>query len=283
MMNESKPSFSSEREAGPAGDKVTEYGEVSRLAVIAAVCGFVSLGTIFWTPFLLLSMVGFVLGVVALLVIRVSSLRLVGGGLATGALALTGFSSTYGIARNVAYDQLLYGEARVQAERWMNLVRDGNVNEAFQVRIPKMARRRQGQTWEEYYASNQTAREGLDEFYRRSPFKELREHGRRGELRFVGNVSLKKYGADEQLFVQKFEFTYQEQGQTRSLTMQIALKRRYHERFSHCHWEWFSEVPIMERDQDMRRPRKSRQQVKAGGVPHASFDRNTRHLLGDVR
>ena len=76
MMNESKPSFSSEREAGPAGDKVAEYGEVSRLAVIAAVCGFVSLGTVFWTPFLLLSMVGFVLAVVALLVIRVSSLLL---------------------------------------------------------------------------------------------------------------------------------------------------------------------------------------------------------------
>ncbi|MCH2401699.1 MAG: hypothetical protein MK364_21455, partial [Pirellulales bacterium] len=76
---------------------------------------------------------------------------------------------------------------------------------------------------------------------------------------------------------------YQEQGQTRSLTMQIALKRRYHERFSHCHWEWFSEVPIMERDGDMRRPRKSRQQVKAGGVSRTRFDRNTRHLLGDVR
>ena len=282
-MNESRPSFSSEREAGPAGDKVAEYGEVSRLAVIAAVCSVASLGTVFWTPFLLLSMVGFVLAVVALLVIRVSSLRLVGGGLATGALALTSFSSTYGIARNVAYDQLLYSEARVQAEKWMNLVRDGHVDEAFQVRIPKMARRRKGQTWEEYYASNQTAREGLDEFYRRSPFKELREHGHRGQLRFVGNVSLKKFGADEQLVVQKFEFTYQEQGQTRSLAMQIALKRRYHERFSHCHWEWFSDVPIIEREQEMRRPRKSRQQVKTGGVSRARFDRNTRHLLGDVR
>ena len=157
-MNEDKPSFSSEREAGPTGDKVAEYGEVSRLAVIAAVCALFSLGTIIWTPFLLLSMVGFVLALFALLVIRDSSLRLVGGRLATVALAVTSFSSTYGIVRNVAYDQLLYSEARVQAEKWMNWVRDGNRNEAFQVRIPKMARRRQGQTWDEYYASNQTAR-----------------------------------------------------------------------------------------------------------------------------
>ena len=282
-MNEFKPSFSSEREAGPAGDKVAEYGEVSRLAVIAAVCAFFSLGTLFWTPFLLLSMVGFVLALVALLVIRVSSFRLVGGRVATLALVLTSFSSTYGIARNVAYDQLLYSEARVQAEKWMNWVRDGKRNEAFQVRIPKMARRRQGQTWAEYYAGNQTAREGLDEFYRTSPFKELQEHGRRGQLKFLGNVSLKKDGVDEQLVIQKFEFTYQEQGETHSLTMQIALKRRYHERFSHCHWEWFSEVPIIEREQGRRRRRESRKHVGTDGSSWVEHELAGRHLLGVVR
>ncbi|MBB75408.1 MAG: hypothetical protein CMJ75_12950 [Planctomycetaceae bacterium] len=281
-MNEGKPSFSPERAAGPTGDKVAEYGEVSRLAVIAAGCALLSLGTLFWTPFLLLSMVGFVLALFALLVLRVSSVQLVGGRLATVALAMTSFSSAYGIARNVAYDQLLYSEARVQAKKWLNFVRDGNENEAFQVRIPKMARRRQGQTWEEYYAGNQTAREGLAEFYRTSPFKELKEHGRRGQLRFVGNVSLKKYGADEQLVVQKFEFTYQEQGETRSLTLQIALKRRFHERFSHCHWEWFSEVPIIEREQGARRTRKSRQRVKTDGVSRARLEGDARRRLGDV-
>ena len=260
-MNEFKPSFSPEQRSSQSGAEVAEYGEVSRLAVIAVVSAVFSLGTLFWTPFLLVSMVGLVLALVALLVIRMSSLRLVGERLVTIALALTSFSSAFGIVRNVAHDQLLYSEARVQSERWMNLIRDGELNEAFQVRIPKVARRREEQSWEDYYAGNQTARDGREEFYRTSPFKELKEHGRRGQLRFIENVSLKKFGADEQLVIQRFEFTYQDQSQSHSLTMQLALKRRYHEPLNQCHWEWFSEVPIIDREQRQRRQRAAAKQT----------------------
>ena len=247
-MNEPNPGFSPEQGTDPDGGQLTEYGEVSKLAVLSGAVSVLSLGTLFWTPFILVSMVGFVLALIAASAIHFSVVRQLGGAVVTGALTLTSFSAVFGLVRQVAYDQLLFNEARLQSEQWMNQIRDGKLNEAFQVRIPQMARRQGGQSWEEYYATNATARDGLARFYQTSPFKELRDHGRRGQLQCVENISIESYGTDEHLVTQRFEFTFVDENQPRTLSMQLALKRRYFERFNRCYWEWDSETPILEPD-----------------------------------
>ena len=244
-MDEPKTRFSPEQETTASEGGLAEYGEVSKLAVVSGVVSVLSLGTLLWTPFILVSVVGLVLAMIAALAIRFSAVRQLGSAVVTVALALTSFSAVFGLARLRAYDQLLFNQTRVQSEQWLNQIRDGELDAAFQARIPQMARRQQDQTWEEYYANNATARDGRTQFYQTSPFKELREHGRRGKLRLVENVSIESLGADEHVVTQRFEFTYSDRGQTHTLSLQLAFKRRYIERFRQCHWEWNTEIPVL--------------------------------------
>ena len=143
---------------------VAQYRSVSSLAVLSAVLGVGSLLALVSEVLLVVPLLGIVCAVLALRRIATSEEQLAGRGAALVGLALSLAVGSGVYVRDVVRDRLIAAEAKQWGLEWCELLLDGQLLTALELKNPPESRRTFDDSLAEYYETNEVAAEAFQEF-----------------------------------------------------------------------------------------------------------------------
>lgn len=182
------PTVMSDAPSGPP--TVESYRAVSMLAVLALLVGLLSLLALPFPVLLLAPVAGALLGWGALSRIRGADGQLTGRRLALGGLALSVFVLCSLLGRSVMEYSLLLKHGRRHADYWLQLVADGQREEAHQLTLLEHSRETPGANLKHHYRERDPDEvderrpdpfgganplEDLQKFFARAPVKALQQ------------------------------------------------------------------------------------------------------------
>lgn len=211
-------------------------GRISLNAIVAVVLAIPSLLAMVHPAGALIAIIAAIVAAVSLVSIARSDNMLKGRNLARAALAVATFAAAFGVVHFATRINRIYGEARNVCEEWLNQIRDGEIDEAYQARVRPEERKPFKMSFDEYYKKFEQHSFRIQQFTERTPFRELVRYGRKGELRFVRNVGMQQYGEDQHI-TQKYSFSYEESGRRLTLPITIVIVRQYYHGMNNCMWE----------------------------------------------
>lgn len=228
------------RPGHPEADTVAEYPAVSRLAVIALLLGLGAIGAVISPLLVCLAVAGAVLAVAALRSLARSEQPLLGRKAAIAALLLSLLCGAWGTTWRWVRQQVIYAESQQLADKWLQLVRAGRLQEAHQLHRPHSDRQTPGASLEDYYKKTRDARLDLDSFFEGQPLRQLVAAGQQGQLRFLRyeNLQNESYaGQRMDVATLRYAFDYQQDSQPRTLEMRVAIARSLDSQGAEAHWE----------------------------------------------
>jgi hypothetical protein len=199
--------------------ELAEYSPLNRCALISFVLGWLS-GLALLHPILgIVPLVGTILAIVALQQLRSTDTKQSGRTLAVIGLGLAVLFGTWAIARQSSRDLRLFSQARLCAEEWLELLRQGKLEDAHQLTLPEESRAPAGLALKAHYAADDHDHKAhekagtpamhemmemmmhphveLDGFFSEAVAKRLREMGPRARYEFLGNVQVMSAGVND--------------------------------------------------------------------------------------
>jgi len=174
----------------PEFETVAEYPSVSRLAVLSLALAVLGCGAIF-SPLLVCAAVAAALtAAAALWSIARAEQPMWGRKAAIAALLISVLFSAWGITWRVVREQVIFAQARQQADKWLELVQAGRLYEAHQLHLSHENRQVPGADLKEYYRTDRDARFEYESFLRGPALRPIIDGGTRGQLRFLDYESL---------------------------------------------------------------------------------------------
>jgi hypothetical protein len=209
-----------------AGDEagLVEYQAISPLSVVALVLGLASplacAGRLLW----LLPVAAALVSAIALRQIALSSTGLVGRKAALVGLALAVLFGSAAPTRLASRKWILYSQARSVASGWMELVRQGQLDQAHQWTLPYIERQPPGASLATFYQASAEAKEKRDELFGQPHVARFVEAAAAGEIRFLGTDEHSV--EDEVDFVfQSFAAAGRKDGRATTVKIHVVLKR----------------------------------------------------------
>lgn len=227
-------SFSSSEPEDLAG-----YRPVSRAAVAALLLALLSIAALVSPLMLWAPLASLLLGGRALWSIRRSRGELVGRKLAVLALLVAGLFGAWGATRSIVRPQWVIAQARAHTWRWLQLVRAGELQSAHQLHLPQDDRVAPGSSLPQHYKSNSEQQTDFASFFDSHPLHEIVALGRRGELEFVANLSLRPEHSTQgrvEVILQEYRIDYEEQGAAKSLPFCVEIVRTYFSKTGEVRW-----------------------------------------------
>ena len=160
--------------AGTEDVELADYRAVSPLAVVTLLVGMISIITL-WQPLLLVvPLATAALALLSLRQISHSEGALVGRIPAILGLALALLFGSMAIANTVARERVVVRQARTFAEDWLQLVQDGELQRAHQLKLKADERQLPGNSLARFYQANQLAQDDFDRFFGQCRFWKYR-------------------------------------------------------------------------------------------------------------
>ena len=233
-----------------------EYQSLDLFAVFALIAGLLSVGVIVSNVFLFVAFVGIVCGLISFLRILTS------GGILTGtkmaALGI-GFALMFG-AFQFSYQyfriQTIHAASREHSIRWLNLLREGRLNEAHQLGMKFDERQIPGTDLNKYYRDTALFNDGKDimdssgdqsvnmsgtpfeqrtDYFDRPTLQKIIKLGTDCEIKFVRTlISLKDKNVD--YVNQEFDLLYNKDGKDVSEKFDLVMMRIDHGKTFGIHW-----------------------------------------------
>lgn len=232
-----------------------QYRPVSRLSLVALLLGALSATALISPVFWAVPVAAIILVVAALRAITASESGLIGRKAALGALVLAMLFGGWAPARRFAHRQALYQQASVFAQQWLDLLREGRLEEVHELHLPFLIRRPRGVSLKEYYAENKEEEEdrrenmspqpdrwvpsphqALVEFFGAPPLNILVAHSRQGRLQLDRNES-QQPTPEGDIIIQRYLFHYEDGGQPRSLPVRLFFQRAFNWRLGEARWQ----------------------------------------------
>jgi hypothetical protein len=177
-----------------------------RLALVALVLGSAA-ALALAAPYLwLLPIAGAVVSVAALISIARDPQGKIGRPAAVAGLVLSLLFGAWAISNHLTRQRLLYQQSEAFGERWLQMVLDGDMHAAHQLKMGQDERRPPGTDLAAYYQEDTEANRSFREFVRQSPVSELAAMGPdavAATLRPVGTA--RDYGGPLDRIVQQFD------------------------------------------------------------------------------
>lgn len=165
--------------------ELRSYRPLSGLALAAAAVGLLSAAALIAAPLWLIPIVGIILSVAAL---QSSSLRSGAAGGKPAALLglmLATFFLTLAVGRVAYLRQQIHREARFAAERWLELVRQGELEAAHQATLPPYRRQISPYGLRTVYESTDELQQGRDQLFEEPPARHVVHRGLSAQWEFV--------------------------------------------------------------------------------------------------
>ncbi len=211
-------------ELHPDEQQLAGYVAISRAAVGALLLGFAS-PLILTSPLLLVvPLAGIVTAAVALRSIAASQGQLRGQWLATIGLCLATLFLGWGVTRQLSRQAILVEEAEQFANAWLELVRQGKLQEADQFQRERLQRITSPDALAEHYTKDREAAKALQELFASEPLKSFSTMGRAGSFRFDSVASQARTALSDDV-VLKYQFTLSGNTSPRNLWITVARIR----------------------------------------------------------
>lgn len=183
--------------------------------------------------------VGVTLAIAALRTISANESAVLGRKAAVAGLAMALLFGACGMTRYFARQQWLYRQARPHAQKWIELVREGRLDEAHQLHLSEGSREAPGTDLDAFYQGEEGALGGRDTFFEHPPLSEIVRIGRQGQLRFVCDEAVeigRDGGKKIDLVVQRYAIDYEEDGKPQTFSFLISVGRKYDTERREAHW-----------------------------------------------
>lgn len=226
----------SESQIRELDDGRVDYGANSICAILAAVLAIPSLLALSSPVFALFGIVAVVLAVVALVSIARSEELIRGRKIALVALAIGTFMTALAVTHVITRRYGIYKQAQAVTQEWLDNIRDGKLDEAYQARVPEGERKPFKMSFDEYYRMFEQHAYRVQSFAAGSPLRELAQFGRKGDLRFIRTVGMKTENLDE-FITQRYTYSFEDAGQRHTLPITVVVVRQYYASTKNCIWE----------------------------------------------
>jgi len=215
--------------------ETADYRSISPLAVIALLLSIVSFGAVFTPMLWVVPIITVLLCIKALHSLALHQDSLSGRGLVLVALTLSCFLGGTVPVHYFTRHRTLNRQARAYAEQWLELIRQGKLMEAHQLRTSITMRAPADANLKEFYESDPN-REAFDLFAKTPPISELARWGQAGTIRFVDNLYITSEG-DTDIMAQRFDVWREVDGTRYVIGLEIEMSRRTFAGISASGWE----------------------------------------------
>jgi hypothetical protein len=166
-------------------DAVAEYPPVSRLAVLSLVLAIFASGAVFSPLLVCVAVAGALVAAAALWSIARAERPPLGRRAAVAALLLCVLFGAWGTTWRITRQQVLYAQAKEHADKWLQLVQAGRLQEAYQLHLNQDSRLAPGADLAEHFKNNRDSRREFESFFQREPLQRIVAAGAEGQVRFV--------------------------------------------------------------------------------------------------
>jgi hypothetical protein len=202
----------------------TQYRAVSSTAIVGLLLGLAS-PLAFASPLIWpLPLVGFLVSALALRRIARPEHPLLGRKAALAGLAISGLLLAAAPGEWLTYRWLLAREARQFADRWFQMLADGQPQRAYQLVLDPMARCTADDELWDFYRKNLRHREDLESYVKRPLIRTLLALGKRAQIRFYRMQGQQPEYENEAVDLQ-YAVTYDAQDGQKSFFVNLHLWR----------------------------------------------------------
>jgi hypothetical protein len=216
-------------------DLVT-YRSLSLAALVAAIFGVFSFTALLYPLLLIVPLVAFVSGWLALRSIAVSSAGLTGRRLAVAGILLATLFASGAVTRLTSRDWIVTSRARRFADDWLQLVLDGHREAAYEMSLPPSMRQTPGVDLEKIYGEDPKKNDALQRYFADSPARELVKFGPAGKLHYEGILDAGRNTEQGDLVGLEYLLEYREGDETKSTRIQLAVQRKLHGKNGRGQW-----------------------------------------------
>jgi hypothetical protein len=187
---------------------LAEPPAISSLALVALVLGLAA-ALALAAPYLwLVPIAGAVVSVAALISIARDPVGKIGRPVAVAGLVLSLLFGAWAVSNHLTRQRLLYQQSEILASRWLQMVLDGDMYSAHQLKMGQDERRPPGTDLAAYYQEDTEAHRSFREFARQSPVAELAAMGPDAVCRHLRHLRwerVRDYGGPLDRIVQQFD------------------------------------------------------------------------------
>ncbi len=228
------------RSEHPEADAVAEYPPVSRLAVLSLVLAIVGCGAVFSPLMICVAVAAALTAAAALWAIARAPRPMLGRRAAVAALLLSVLFGVWGTTWRLVREQVVYAQARQQADKWLQLVQAGRLQEAHQLHLAHENRQAPGADLKVFYKNDRDARFELESYFRGEPLRQIVQSGERGNLRFLQHEKLlnETYaGQKTDLVTLRYALDSPGSAPSQRLVFLVQIARKVASDDAEAHWE----------------------------------------------
>lgn len=211
------------------------------MAVLSLGLAIVACGAIFSPLMVCFAVAAVLVAAAALWSIARASRPPLGRKAAVAALLLGMLFGVWGTTWRLVREQVVYVQARQQADKWLQLVQTGRLQEAHQLHLAHENRQAPGADLKEHYKNDREARFDLESYFRGEPLRQIIEAGeQRGILRFLQRENLLNEiysGQKVDVVTLRYALDLFEKAQPKTLVFQVRIARSVGTGGTEAHWE----------------------------------------------
>ncbi len=185
----------------PDDAALDQYASVSRAAVLSVALGVASALALVSPILVVMPLAAIATAVAALRQIAASEGRLLGTWPATVGLCLATLFLGWGLSREFTRDAELTRRAQEFADAWLNLVREGKLQRADQMRRPASSRLNSDASIAEYYATDKEAGDEMKATFGRDPLQSFAAIGLAAGFQFQSVANRSRYGFSDDIIL----------------------------------------------------------------------------------
>lgn len=150
-------------------------------------------------------------------------------------LTLACFLGGFAPVRHFHRQHVLFAQARLCAEHWFDLIRQGRTMDAHRLQLG-YAERSDSSSPLGGPSAGEMRRAQFDAFVKNSPVKELARWGLEGQVAFRGDLRIDSYDTSD-LITQRFEVSKEGDPEHRRIVVDVALIRQVFPAQAESHWQ----------------------------------------------
>jgi len=159
---------------------------------------------------------------------------------AVAALLLSVLFGVWGTTWRLVREQMIYAQARQQADKWLQLVQAGRLQEAHQLHLAHENRQAPGADLKEFYKNDREVRFDFESYFRGEPLRQIVQAGEGGDLRFLQREKLlNEIYASQKTDLVTLRYALDSPGQDPSqrLVFLVQIARKVASDDTEAHWE----------------------------------------------
>ncbi len=260
MTKVDQPDYAFSADAEAEGERFRSF---SRMAGLSIALGLLSSLVLVHPLFLFVPIIATVLAIVALKQIALRPGELTGRPVALCGLILAMFFAGLGPTRAYMAHKLLLDDARRFSDRWVELVREGKLYEAYELHLRPPERQLPGSDFQQYYGilpkviekprmtpmeyslGRLQPRNAILAFYAEAPLKQMVEAGPDAKIAFEEVTSIDRHRGTD-IVALRYVMTYNEDGREETIRFHIEMRRNYNARSGGQWWHTADVLPMYE-------------------------------------